>query len=216
MRVAVIAGSREADQLISKLSKATLIDGDDLPEAFEADCVIDASHPCEPETPDRVAALCEAQETPYLRLRRNPWEPLAQDAWLTVADAAEAASILQRDWRRVFLCLGEADRAPFSDDDSRWYLVRTSQRGAGSMPPNYALTDKDGPFLVEQEINLMRHHKIDVLVTRNAGGKGAVPKVSAARAIGLPVVMLERPEAPGPEVATIRKAMAWLGTLERH
>lgn len=216
MKIAIIAGSREAEQLQAKLAKATLIDGEDLPDSFDADCVIDASHPCEPETPDHVAALCAAQDLPYLRLRRNAWEPLAEDAWLSVADAAEAAHILQRDWRRVFLCLGEADRAPFTDDDSRWYLVRTSQRNAASMPPNYALTDKEGPFLVEQEINLMRHHKIDVLVTRNAGGKGAVPKVSAARAIGLPVVMLARPDAPGPEVATIRKAMAWLGTLARR
>jgi len=216
MKVSIIAGSREADQLAAQLPKATLIDGNDLPEAFNADRVIDASHPCEPETPDHVAVLCEAQGIPYLRLRRRPWEPLAEDAWLDVADAAEAAEILQRDWRRVFLCLGETDRLPFLSDETRWYLVRTRQLVGTSMPPHYAMTDKAGPFVVEQEINLMRHHKIDVLVTRNAGGKGAVPKVSAARAIGLPVVMLARPVAPGPEVATIRKAMSWLGSSGRR
>jgi len=129
---------------------------------------------------------------------RAAWEPLSEDAWLSVSDAAEAATVLQPDWQRVFLCLGEADREPFSDDDQRWYLVRTSQWRAACLPPRHALTEKDGPFLVEQEINLMRHHKIDVLV---------------ARAIGIPVVMLERPESPGPEVATIRKALAWVGSL---
>jgi precorrin-6A/cobalt-precorrin-6A reductase len=216
MKVIIIGGSREAEQLQQRLSDAVIVDGDDLPDSFDADAVIDASHPCEPETPDLVAALCDDQDIPYLRLRRAEWQPLAEDAWLNVADAMEAASILQRDWRRVFLCLGEADRVPFSDDDGRWYLVRTNQRDAASLPPNYALTPKDGPFLVEQEINLMRHHKIDVLVTRNAGGKGAVPKVSAARAIGLPVVMLDRPEAPGPEVAKIGKALSWLGSLARR
>ena len=140
---------------------------------------------------------------------------MAEDAWLHVANADEAAAALQSDWQRVFLCLGEADREPFSEDEDRLYLVRTSQWSAACLPPHHALTSKDGPFLVEQEINLMRHHKIDVLVTRNAGGKGAVPKVSAARAIGIPVVMLQRPESPGPEVATIRKALAWVGSLAR-
>ena len=216
MRVCVIGGSREADQLCAQLKHPLRVDGDDLPERFEAECVIDASHPCEPVTPGEVAARCEAQDLPYLRVRRAPWEPLAEDAWLSVSDAAEAARALQPDWQRVFLCLGEADRAPFSDDDGRWYLVRTSQWPAAMLPPHHALTAKDGPFLIEQEINLMRHHKIDVLVTRNAGGKGAVPKVSAARAIGLPVVMLERPESPGPEVTTIRKALAWVGSLARQ
>lgn len=216
MRVSIIAGSREADQIYANLSNATMIDGDNLPDVFAADRVIDASHPCEVKTPDVVAARCAEQDIPYLRLRRRAWEPLAEDAWLEVADATEAADVLQRDWRRVFLCLGEADRLPFMADDQRWYLVRTRQSMAAAMPPHFALTDKEGPFLVEQEINLMRHHKIDVLVTRNAGGKGAVPKVSAARAIGVPVVMLARPAAPGTEVATIRKALSWLGSSARR
>jgi len=216
MRVCVSGGSREADQLCAQLKRPLRLDGDDLPEVFEAECVIDASHPCEPVTPQQVAAKCAAQEIPYLRVRRAAWEPLSEDAWLGVADAAEAASVLQPDWQRIFLCLGEADREPFSDDDKRWYLVRSSHWPAACLPPNHALTPKDGPFLIEQEINLMRHHKIDVLVTRNAGGKGAVPKVSAARAIGIPVVMVGRPESPGPEVATIRKALAWVGSLAQQ
>ncbi len=216
MRVSIITGSREAGHLHAQLSKASLIDGDDLPDAFDADCVIDASHPCETNTPDIVAARCDDQNIPYLRLRRRAWEPLAEDAWLDVANANEAADVLQRDWRRVFLCLGEVDRLPFMADDKRWYLVRTGQSMAAVMPPQFALTGKDGPFLVEQEINLMRHHKIDVLVTRNAGGKGAVPKVSAARAIGVPVVMVARPAAPGTEVATVRKALSWLGGSVRR
>lgn len=216
MRVCVIGGSREADQLCAQLKRPMRVDGDDLPKQFDADCVLDASHPCEPETPDQVAALCAAQGLPYLRVRRAAWEPLAEDAWLHVANADEAAEALQPDWQRVFLCLGERDRVPFANDASRWYLVRTSQWPAANVPPLHALTGKDGPFLVEQEINLMRHHKIDVLITRNAGGKGAVPKVSAARAIGIPVVMLERPESPGPEVTTVRKALAWVGSLVRQ
>ncbi len=216
MRVGIIAGSREADLLAGHLSDVTFFDGGDLPDAFGVDAIIDACHPCEAETPALVASLCDAQEIPYLRLRRQPWEPLAQDAWLHAVNAGDAANILQPDWKRVFLCLGEADRRPFIYDNYRWFLIRTSQQSAGAMPPSYGLTSKEGPFLVEQEINLMRYHKIDVLITRNAGGKGAVPKVSAARAIGMPVVMVARPEAPGPEVATIRKAIAWLGTVGRH
>jgi precorrin-6A/cobalt-precorrin-6A reductase len=39
----------------------------------------------------------------------------------------------------------------------------------------------------------------------------AVAKLTAARHLGLPVVMIDRPPAPaGPAVATAREAAAWL------
>lgn len=213
-RVVVIGGSREAAILAGQLPDATLLDGDSLPDRFGADAVIDGSHPCERQTQLDVAARCERQGIPFLRLRRPPWQATPADRWIEVDSAETARSVLEPGWLRVFLCLGAEDRSAFIGDPSRWYLVR-SRRMRGTIIPldDFEITAKNGPFAVEDEGDLMKRRGIDVLVTRNAGGDGAAPKILAARALGLPVVLLNRPPSPGAEVESVEGALAWLAGL---
>jgi precorrin-6A/cobalt-precorrin-6A reductase len=42
----------------------------------------------------------------------------------------------------------------------------------------------------------MTTHGIDVVVTKNSGGSATDAKLAAARELGLPVIMIERPELP--------------------
>jgi precorrin-6A/cobalt-precorrin-6A reductase len=57
----------------------------------------------------------------------------------------------------------------------------------------------------------MRGHGIDVVVTRDSGGSQTAAKLTAARELGRPVVMVDRPPAPAaPTVATVTDAVAWL------
>ena len=60
----------------------------------------------------------------------------------------------------------------------------------------------------------MQAHRIDCVVSRNAGGDATYAKIAAARDLGLPVVMLRRPAPPDGElVATVDAALAWLCEL---
>ena len=69
-----------------------------------------------------------------------------------------------------------------------------------------------GPFSVDGELALLHEHRIDVLVTKDSGGADA--KLAAARAVGVPVVMVDRPPAPAaPSVTTVDDAIAWLTRL---
>ena len=69
-----------------------------------------------------------------------------------------------------------------------------------------------GPFDVAGDSALMRDHGIELVIAKNAGGKGAVAKIAAARALGVPVVMIDRPAVPTRRVAsTLGEVMAWLG-----
>ena len=51
-----------------------------------------------------------------------------------------------------------------------------------------------------------------------AGGSAAYAKIEAARELGLPVVLLKRPEPPaGPMAANFAEALAWLEPIvEAH
>jgi precorrin-6A/cobalt-precorrin-6A reductase len=52
---------------------------------------------------------------------------------------------------------------------------------------------------------------VELVVAKNAGGKGASAKLAAARALGLPVLMIDRPLLPPrPEVQTVAQVIDWL------
>ncbi|HLI20396.1 MAG TPA: precorrin-6A/cobalt-precorrin-6A reductase, partial [Stellaceae bacterium] len=68
-----------------------------------------------------------------------------------------------------------------------------------------------GPFTIEDERDIMARHAIDLLVTKASGGGATAAKLAAARAIGIPVVMLRRPDSGGGmRVEHIEDAVRWL------
>jgi precorrin-6A/cobalt-precorrin-6A reductase len=69
-----------------------------------------------------------------------------------------------------------------------------------------------GPFGVEGDMRLLQDRAIDLLVSKNAGGKGAEAKLIAARQLGLPVLMIDRPTVPARrETCRPEEVLAWLG-----
>ena len=68
-----------------------------------------------------------------------------------------------------------------------------------------------GPFDADNEIRLMTEHRIDCVVTKNSGGDATYGKITAARALGLPVIMVRRPATLQIDaVETIDAAIDWL------
>jgi len=58
---------------------------------------------------------------------------------------------------------------------------------------------------------MLEQHRIDAIVAKNSGGAATYGKIAAARALGVPVIMLRRPAAPdGEALETVDEAVAWL------
>lgn len=181
-------------------------------EEQRVDFVIDATHPYAARISDNAAAACAARGVARLRLDRPPWVAQRGDRWLRVPDAAGAAAILPEIGRRIFLTIGRQDLAPFAALTDLWFLVRSVDPPEAPLPlASYTLVLARGPFGQEAEVALLREHAVAALVSKNSGGTATYGKIAAARQLGVPVVMIDRPEAPRGEcVAGVDEALAWL------
>ncbi len=175
------------------------------------DLVIDATHPFAAQITANAAAACETAGVPRLVLARPPWQAQASDRWLRVPDARTAATVVGDLGRRVFLSTGRQDLAPFAGQQGIWFLVRMIDEPAEPLPlENYDVILGRGPFAAEDEAALMQEHGIAVLVSKNSGGQATYGKIEAARRLGLPVVMIDRPALPeGLAVHSVDEAAAW-------
>ncbi len=178
------------------------------------DLVVDATHPFAARISRNAARACDLAKLPRLLLARAAWAPQAGDNWVPVPDSEAAAAALPDLGRRVFLAIGRQELAAYAGLAEPWFLIRLVEEPETPPPlADYRLVLGRGPFAVEKEIDLLREHKIEVVVSKNSGGQGAAAKIAAARALKLPVVMIQRPPAPESETAeSVEAALAWIDT----
>lgn len=182
------------------------------------DVVVDATHPFAATMSAHAVTAC-LDAVPLLRLARPGWTAGPDDVWHRVADldaAAERARALCPPDGTVFVTTGRRQLAPFAADVARRYLVRAVDPPTDVLPPRHTVLLDRGPYTVDGETRLMRDHAVRVLVTKDSGGTLTVAKLDAARALGLPVVMVDRPAATDPAPPTwpdVAGVLAALRTL---
>ena len=174
--------------------------------------LVDATHPFADGISANAAEAAVATGVPRLLLERPRWEETPGDRWIRVESAAAAAMALPTLAQRVFLTIGRQELAAFAHLEHLWFLSRMIEVPAVETrrPPGELLLDR-GPFSDDGERALMRAHRIEVLVTRNSGGEETYPKIAAARALRLPVVMIDRPQLPASDIVDgPAAALTWL------
>lgn len=177
------------------------------------DMVVDATHPFAAAISANARAACDAVGLPRLSLVRPMWARAPGDDWVEVADAAGAASVLRRRTeRRVFLTLGHRGLEAFAGMPGHWFLVRLVEPPERPPPlDRHQVVVARGPFTVADETAMLTDHRIDAVVCKASGGGATEAKIAAARALGLPVIMLRRPVAePGERVAGVDAALDWI------
>ncbi|MEU7208874.1 cobalt-precorrin-6A reductase [Streptomyces sp. NPDC044989] len=176
------------------------------------DLLIDATHPFAGTISFNAARAAATAHVPLLALRRPGWEPVEGDVWHEAGTLTEAAALLPSLGRRVFLTTGRMGLSAFADLDDLWFLVRSVDAPEPPQPSRMEVLLERGPFTLEGERELLRRHRIDLLVTKDSGGAATAPKLTAAREAGVPVVVVRRPAVPDgvPVVAEPGQAVRWV------
>jgi precorrin-6A/cobalt-precorrin-6A reductase len=176
--------------------------------------VIDATHPFAAQMSRHAITACAETGVPLLALTRAPWQAVSGDHWVHVPDMEGAVAALDRPPLRVMLAVGRMHLAEFARQPQHHYLLRLVDPPDRPLPlPHADVIIDRGPFDVEADTRLMQEHGIQMVVSKNAGGTGAVAKIIAARQLGLPVVMIDRPALPQRrEVYDVEAALDWLHT----
>lgn len=179
------------------------------------DALVDATHPYAATISTNAATAASRAGVALVALRRPGWTPVMGDRWTEVGHVADAVQALGDAPQRVFLTLGRKEIAPFEAAPQHRYLVRSVDPVVPPLEvPHAVYITARGPFAEAGERALLEQHGIEVIVAKNSGGAATHGKIAAARALGLPVIMLRRP--PLPEVMaveTVDEALGWLDHL---
>ncbi|GGL74873.1 cobalt-precorrin-6A reductase [Wenxinia marina] len=242
MKVLLLAGTREGREMAERLSRAgvpalvSLAGATDRPlplplptrrggfggaEGF-LDClrvegitaVVDATHPFAARITDRTGRLCAEQGVPYLQILRPGWQEGDGDRWTRIARLEDAAGLIPTG-ATVFLATGRQSLGAAAELAGRRLMLRVID------PPKEPFPIEGGdyvvgrpPFTLDAEKALFALTGVDWLVVKDSGGDEGRAKLDAARALGLPVALIDRPPLPdAPRVTTAEAAMAWVRGL---
>ncbi len=164
---------------------------------------VDASHPYAANVSKNAMNACRRLSLPYIRYERQS-VPVEYERTFRVESYEEAAEKAAELGQNVFLTTGSRNVKAFTESPNMTGHTVTARvlptaeviaemTSLGLTPKN--IVAMQGPFSTELNVALYRQYGADVVVTKNSGALGGTDtKLEAARALGLPVVLIDRPK----------------------
>ena len=168
-------------------------------------CAVDATHPFATEVSAQIRKACGAAGIPYLRLARDT-EGESAGSGADIYEAAsmrEAAEILRGIPGNLFVTTGSRDLpllAQIIGDPARLFVrvlpfADSLQVCADCGIPAGHVIAMQGPFTRELNEAMLRQTGASALLTKESGRTGGFDeKIAAARALGIPAVVVTNPE----------------------
>lgn len=165
--------------------------------------LVDASHPYAANVSRNAMEACRKLQIPYIRYER-PSTPVSYDKIYYASDYEDAARIAAGLGRHIFITTGSRNLKVFAESPALKECVLTVRvlpsaevltlcEKLGFTPKQ--IVAMQGPFSGELNEALFRQYGTDVIITKNSGQIGGTDtKFEAAEALGLPVVLIDRPQ----------------------
>ena len=203
--------SSYGEKLLEACGKRLVINDEPLDEAgliryikaHDIRLFVDASHPYAVNVSQNAMAATEKLGIPYIRYERDitefPYEKLH-----IVHSYEEASEVAARLGKNVFLTTGSRNLQKFVGAPA----LKEATIFARILPTAKVLIDCEamgltprqliamqGPFSKELNLAFFKESKADVVITKNSGTIGGTDtKLMAAKELGLPVVIIDRPK----------------------
>ncbi|MGA0531437.1 cobalt-precorrin-6A reductase [Hansschlegelia sp. KR7-227] len=177
--------------------------------------VVDATHPFANKIKTNAEIACREAGTPLIHIERPPWTPQPGDDWRVVPNLRAAAEAIPGGERPCFLTIGRQEIRHFAGRTDIELVIRTIDPPETPFDhPRASFIFDRGPFEIEAERALFAERRFGSLVTKNSGSDAAAAKLTVARDLGIPVVMVERARRPeGVAVASVDEAAAAVAAL---
>lgn len=214
--VAIIDGSKEARELYASLTQTLITptfissscnhkpnEWNDVLAQFDA--LIVAPHPF------AYNDLTGIQDVniPQIALQRPKWNDDQNIEVETTEDAV--AELLKQNANRPLIAVGRQRLNAFVSVPDIYPIVRCRTYPLPDKIRYGELLYQTGPFTIDDEVNFFKEKRIDAIVAHNAGGNGGRPKIDAAHILGIPVILLKRPQCTWNNIVeTPDDAIKWL------
>lgn len=175
--------------------------------------IVDATHPFATTMTEHACTATKLSGLRLIRYARPGWSarPDAR-GWRWAPTLDDVCRIAGSLGTVPFVTTGRQTLSAFRVWSDREVLVRVVEPVDEPLPPSWAVVHDRGPYDIGGEIELMRRHQIDVLVTKDSGGDYTSAKLDAAAWLGVPVVALSRP-LRSPDLQEVSSVDACLATL---
>lgn len=195
-----LASNRAKRIVNGKMDKDEMID---FIEKNEIRQVIDATHPYAIEVSRNVMDACEVTDTKYIRFeRKSLLENIRYQGELIVDTIEEACDMIMKndEWENVFIATGSKNLSTYVK------LLKSKRLVARVLPTSDVLRSCEsmglnadnilalkGPFSKDINVALLRHAKVDVVITKESGYAGGfLDKVEACEELGIPIIIIKR------------------------
>jgi precorrin-6x reductase len=186
--------------------------------ASGAIAIVDATHPFAVGISEQLIELAAELTISYIRYERPAavMPSFARQA----ADIAAAARLATEIGHRIFLATGIKDLDTFlaqqGAEQREWFLRITPDAGSLELAlkagiPRSHLCAMQGPFSTEFNTALWSAWKVDCVVTKESGETGGFSfKAEAASKLGIPLIVVKRPQLSYPVVTSDFNSVAQL------
>ncbi|KZN12869.1 precorrin-6A/cobalt-precorrin-6A reductase [Marinomonas sp. TW1] len=172
---------------------------DKAQQGLAIDAIVDVTHPYAKNMSQKAVLAAKQVGIPCWRFHRPAWQQETGDDWHFYQSEDDLLAALTK-YQRPLLSAGQMTQAfmqSIADQDQiDSILWRTAVPAKFPLPEKVFWLKAIGPFAYEDELALLTQHKIDLIVSKNSGGKATYAKLVAARNLNLPVYLQARPALP--------------------